>query len=148
MPPLPQADRPVLGGSAHPVKIKKRFRSFLNVSVLTLLVDFDDILSRSIDSNNAENFKRPKNREDSSNLHENLRESIASPQSFISEIFARPVEEIFAKNFTNERIFCRQWYRHGVRSAFASLSRRCDPGENSVAPLLPVMSTSRIHKCN
>ena len=38
---------------------------------------------RAIYSNSAENFKRPKNREDSSDLDENLSESIAAPKTFI-----------------------------------------------------------------
>ena len=38
---------------------------------------------RAICSNSAENFKRPKNREDSSDLDENLTESIAAQKTFI-----------------------------------------------------------------
>ena len=38
-------------------------------------------------SKRTENFKRPKNREDSSDLDENLTESIAAMRSIISEIF-------------------------------------------------------------
>ena len=48
---------------------------------------------RAIYSNSADNFKGTKNHEDSSDLDENLTESIASPQSFISEIFGRLGEE-------------------------------------------------------
>ena len=38
---------------------------------------------RALYSNSAEIFKRPKNREDSSDLDENLSESIAATQTFI-----------------------------------------------------------------
>ena len=38
-------------------------------------------------SKRTENFKRPKNREDSSDLDENLTESIAAMRSIISKIF-------------------------------------------------------------
>ena len=40
-------------------------------------------MDKAIYSNSAENFKRPKNREDSSDLDENLSESIAAPKTFI-----------------------------------------------------------------
>ena len=39
--------------------------------------------SRATYSNSTENFKRPKNRQDSSDLDENLTESIAAPKTFI-----------------------------------------------------------------
>ena len=39
--------------------------------------------NRAIYSNSAENFKRPKNREDSSDLDENLTESIAAMKTII-----------------------------------------------------------------
>ena len=38
-------------------------------------------------SHDYENFKRPKNREDGSDLDENLTESIAAMRSIISKIF-------------------------------------------------------------
>ena len=41
-------------------------------------------------SKRTENFKRPKNREDSSDLDENLTESIAAMRSIISEILGPP----------------------------------------------------------
>ena len=45
--------------------------------------DFLADKNRAIYSNSAENFKRPKNREDSSDLDKNLSESIAAPKTFI-----------------------------------------------------------------
>ena len=52
-------------------------------------------------SNRAENFKRPKNREDSSDLDENLTESIAAMRSIISKIFgaARAQKNCFQNLF-------------------------------------------------
>ena len=53
-------------------------------------------------SKRTENFKRPKNREDSSDLDENLTESIAAMRSIISEIFgaARLQKNCFQIFFT------------------------------------------------
>ena len=47
------------------------------------------------------NFKRPKNREDSSDLDENLSESIAALQAIISKILVAPgaQKKCFRKNF-------------------------------------------------
>ena len=52
-------------------------------------------------SKRTENFKRPKNREDSSDLDENLTESIAAMRSIISKIFgaARLEKQRFQKFF-------------------------------------------------
>ena len=52
-------------------------------------------------SKRTENFKRPKNREDSSDLDENLTESIAAMRSIISKIFgaARLEKQRFQKLF-------------------------------------------------
>ena len=52
-------------------------------------------------SKRTENFKRPKNREDSSDLDENLTESIAAMRSIISKIFgaARLQKNCFQKFF-------------------------------------------------
>ena len=48
-----------------------------------MLLLLELLLFRDKYSNRAENFKRLKNREDSSDLHENLTESIAATQTFI-----------------------------------------------------------------
>ena len=52
-------------------------------------------------SQDYENFKRPKNREDGSDLDENLTESLAAMRSIISKIFgaARAQKKCFQKNF-------------------------------------------------
>ena len=47
----------------------------------------DNFFNRPRYSKRTENFKRPKNREDSSDLDENLTESIAAMRSIISKIF-------------------------------------------------------------
>ena len=47
----------------------------------------DRSINRPRYSNSTENFKRPKNREDSSDLDENLTESIAAMKTFISKNF-------------------------------------------------------------
>ena len=62
----------------------KRFIStaFAMASARTLSVSSWS-LARAIYSNSAENFKRLKNREDGSDLDENLTESIATTQTFI-----------------------------------------------------------------
>ena len=61
---------------------------------------------RAIYSNSAENFKRPKNREDSSDLDENLTESIAATQTFISKKIPRRTgsKNMFLKNFSRESL--------------------------------------------
>ena len=51
----------------------------------------------------AENFKRPKNREDGSDLDDFLTESIASMQTIISEIFARRCRTNLRENFAKLR---------------------------------------------
>ena len=57
--------------------------------VFWLVLRHDDVFSmldeldRPRYSNSTENFKRPKNRKDSSDLDENLPESIAATQTFI-----------------------------------------------------------------
>ena len=53
-------------------------------------------------SNRAEHFKQPKNHEDSSDLDENLTESIAAMKTIISKIIretSRKLREHFRKNF-------------------------------------------------
>ena len=66
------------GGAVAAAGLTKRFFN-------DILKDF--LINRPRYSKRTENFKRPKNREDSSDLDENLTESIAAMRSIISEIF-------------------------------------------------------------
>ena len=80
-----------------------------NFDAASLHSEFADSLQVSRDrySNRAENFKQPKNREDSSDLDENLTESIAAMRSIISEIFgaARLQKNCFQKFCSRELLF-------------------------------------------
>ena len=81
------------------------------IIVGSLIISVGSLISRRVKqmgigyrdrySNRAENFKRPKNREDSSDLDENLTESIAAMRSIISKIFgaARLQKNCFQKFF-------------------------------------------------
>ena len=60
-----------------------------------------------ISSNSTENFTRPKNREDSSDLDENLTETIAATQTFILKKFLGHTgsKNTFSNFFSRESLF-------------------------------------------
>ncbi len=58
---------------------------------------------RSLFRKTTGNFKRPKNREDSSDFDDSWTESIAAPQSTISENFAAPLSQKLRENFEKLR---------------------------------------------
>ena len=60
---------------------------FGGIVAWVLIVMFAAGMVRAIYSNSTENLKRPTNREDSSDLDENLTESIAAMRSIISKVF-------------------------------------------------------------
>ena len=74
---------------------------------------------RGIYSNSAENFKQPKNREDSSNFDENLSESIAVTQTFIWKSFPR-----HSASKTNQETGRAETFRLVQKSSNFELSSR------------------------
>ena len=72
--------------------------------LVTIFLAFED---RAIYLNSGKNFKRPKNREDSSDLDENLSESIAAPKTFIWKSFPRrsASKNMFSKIFSRHPRF-------------------------------------------
>ena len=65
------------------------------------------LFTRGKYSTPVKNFKRPKNRKDSSDLDENLTESIAAMRSIISKIFVGPraQKKMFSKTFSCDPLF-------------------------------------------